>query len=212
MKPRESEPAVRRVLAAREVRANLEALRALGAEVRYLPVDVRDPIALAAAVASIRADWGHIDLVVHGAGVIEDKRIADKSPESFARVYGTKVPPARALLEAVGPEVKRVIFFASIAGATGNVGQVDYAAANDALDVLARTTNGPWSGRLLSVDWGPWSGAGMVSPALAALYAERGIILMDPDAAVAALMDELADGRATQVVLSSVPPSAFAQG
>ena len=35
--------------------------------------------------------YGKIDGVLHGAGVIEDKLIKDKTPESFDRVFGTKV-------------------------------------------------------------------------------------------------------------------------
>ena len=38
------------------------------------------------------------DGIVHGAGILDDHLLADKDPEAFARVFATKVDPARALL------------------------------------------------------------------------------------------------------------------
>ena len=49
-------------------------------------------------------------------------------------------------------------------------------------------------GRVLSINWGPWRDAGMVSPELAREYAKRGIDLIDPEAGVASFLDELLHG------------------
>jgi hypothetical protein len=85
--------------------------------------------------------------------------------------------------------------FGSVAGVFGNRGQADYAAANDALDSLARL----WAagrpgqaGRVLTVDWGPWAGGGMVTPELEREYARRGVALIDPADGAASLLAELA--------------------
>jgi hypothetical protein len=43
----------------------------------------------------------------------------------------------------------------------------------------------------------------MVTEELERAYARRGIALLDPDAAAAALLDELARGTAAQVVLAA---------
>ena len=85
----------------------------------------------------------------------------------------------------------------------GNRGQVDYAAANDALDKIAWWLGARVEGRVLSVNWGPWQGTGMVSAELAREHARRGMGLVPPDAGVAALLDELRIGSAKdrQVVL-----------
>jgi NAD(P)-dependent dehydrogenase (short-subunit alcohol dehydrogenase family) len=135
------ETEVRRILTSRKIGATLSAVRAAGSSVRYHTADVTEVGQVDAVVESIFATWGRLDGVVHGAGVLEDRRIADKAPASFARVFSTKVGGARALAAALGgrPPLRFLAMFASIAGVLGNPGQVDYSAANDALDTLACT-------------------------------------------------------------------------
>ncbi len=180
-----------RLLANREIRATLAALAELGSAVTYHPVDVRDSRALADLVADIDHRHGRLDLVVHGAGVLDDRFLRDKTSDGFDRVFATKVDAARVLLEVVAPTTP-IAFFGSVSGVFGNRGQVDYAAANDALDELATVANVSRLGRTVSLDWGPWAGTGMVSPELEREYARRGIGLIGVDDGVAALLDELA--------------------
>ncbi|WP_328610754.1 SDR family oxidoreductase [Amycolatopsis sp. NBC_00345] len=197
--PAEIERAVRRVLGEREVRGTLERLEALGSPVRYQSVDMLDAEAVHRAVKEIHAEHGRLDGIVYAAGVIDDKLIAQKSPESFARVYGTKVDGARTLLDATAElpgQPRFVVLFGSIAATLGNRGQSDYAAANDALEALGRA----WpAGRAVTVHWGPWAPTGtndgMVSPELMRDYARRGIQLIDPEEGTLGLLRELAWGR-----------------
>lgn len=189
----------------------MAALAEAGADATYHQADVRDDAALAAVVAAVRERHGRLDGVVHGAGVLEDKFLRDKSVESFERVFGTKVDGARTLARVLaadgGADPGFVVLFGSIAGVFGNRGQVDYAAANDALDTLARGAGDRFGGRVVSVDWGPWAGTGMVSAELEREYARRGIGLIDPDDGVAALLRELRSGAAdAQVVLMRARP------
>ena len=208
-KPAEIEAECARVLAAREVRATLAALAAAGATPTYHQVDVRDADAVAALVARIYAERGRLDGVVHGAGVIEDKLARDKTPESFARVFDTKVNGAIGIARSVRDDVGFIVFFSSIAATFGNRGQSDYAAANDYLDRLAATLKRRLAGRVLSINWGPWGGAGMVSPELEREYAKRGVGLIDPDAGAASFVDELLHGPAdeAQVILMRGDPA-----
>ncbi|NLU73886.1 SDR family NAD(P)-dependent oxidoreductase [Streptomyces sp. HNM0575] len=204
--PAEIERAVSAVLAEREVRETLADLRESGSQARYHSVDALDEEAVRAVVKEVHAEHGRLDGVVYAAGVIEDKLIAEKSPESFRRVFATKADGARVLLDALGalPESPRfAVLFGSIAGALGNRGQADYAAANDALEELARR----WSTedrRGLTVHWGPWApadgpatGGGMVTPELMRSYAARGIKLIDPEEGPLSLLRELAWGAPT---------------
>ncbi|MEV6420930.1 SDR family oxidoreductase [Streptomyces sp. NPDC051662] len=198
--PAEVERRVSATLAAREVRDTIAGLRELGSQVRYHCVDVLDTEAVRATVKDIHAEHGRLDGVVHAAGVIEDKLIAEKPVESFRRVFSTKVGGARTVLDAVdslptGPRF--AVLFGSIAAALGNRGQSDYAAANDALEELGRR----WSTadrRGLTVHWGPWAAAetngGMVTPELMRSYASRGIKLIDPEEGPLSLLRELAWG------------------
>ena len=159
---------------------------------RYHAADVRDDAAVGAVLDDIYARYGRLDGVIHGAGLVEDRLLAAKTPESFARVYGTKVDGARALADRLRREVRFVVLFGSVSGVFGNRGQADYAAANDALDTLAHLWSARLPGRVVCVDWGPWAGGGMVGPELEREYARRGVRLIDPAAGVAALLAELA--------------------
>ncbi|MEY9962731.1 acyl transferase domain-containing protein/NAD(P)H-dependent flavin oxidoreductase YrpB (nitropropane dioxygenase family) [Streptacidiphilus sp. MAP12-16] len=189
------------LLAAREVRATLDELTALGSQARYQAVDATDPAALRQAVKEVHAEYGRLDGVVYAAGVIEDKVLAEKDPESFRRVFATKADGASALLDALselpgGPRF--TVLFGSIAAALGNRGQADYAAANDALEALGARWADRTGHRALTVHWGPWAPSGghggMVSEELARDYARRGVRLIDPDAGTLALLRELAWG------------------
>ncbi|MEV4052974.1 SDR family NAD(P)-dependent oxidoreductase [Amycolatopsis sp. NPDC049688] len=197
--PAEIERTVRRIQGEREVRRTLRKLGELGSPARYQSVDMLDAEAVHRAVKEIHAEHGRLDGIVYAAGVIEDKLVAEKTPESFERVYGTKVDGARTLLEATADlpdEPKFVVLFGSIAATLGNRGQSDYAAANDALEALGRR----WpAGRAVTVHWGPWAPAGdhdgMVTPELMRDYARRGIALIDPEEGTLGLLRELAWGR-----------------
>ncbi|HEY0535265.1 MAG TPA: SDR family NAD(P)-dependent oxidoreductase, partial [Actinoplanes sp.] len=196
--PAEIERTAAAILAAREVEATIAELTDLGAAVRYHAADVRDAAGIGDLLAKIRDEHGRIDGVVYAAGVIEDKLIADKTPESFGRVYATKVDGARNVLDAIGDRVGFVVFFGSIAAAYGNRGQSDYAAANDALDSLGARWAARTGRRLLTVHWGPWAPGeghgGMVTAELTQEYARRGVGLIDPEEGALSLLRELAWG------------------
>jgi NAD(P)-dependent dehydrogenase (short-subunit alcohol dehydrogenase family) len=165
--------------------------------VTYHVADVRDEVAVAGVIDEIMDRHGRLDLVVHGAGALEDQLIADKTLSSFERVWSTKVDGALALAASLPASTRYFVLFGSIAGAFGNRGQVDYAAANDALDTLAHTLNRrDVETRTVAIDWGPWSaaGGGMVSPELEAEYARRAITTIDPVEGVEALVRELTWG------------------
>lgn len=190
-----------RVLARREIAATVEELKGVAARVRYRQVDVREPEAVCRAVKEIHAEYGRLDGVVHGAGVIDDGLIAQKSAESFQRVFATKADGAAALLGALEglPSVPAfVVLFGSVAAALGNRGQADYAAANDALEELGARWAARTGGRALTVHWGPWAPTGphpgMVTPELGRAYARRGVGLIDPHEGARALLRELAWG------------------
>ncbi|QFZ18404.1 type I polyketide synthase [Saccharothrix syringae] len=205
--PRELARRARRILAAREVRATLDALERAGSPVRYLAVDVRDEDALADALAGVRRDWGPITGLVHGAGVVADKRIADKTDEQYDRVLDTKVGGLRALLAATRTDpLDLVVLFSSVVAATGNPGQADYAAANEVLNHVASAERAARPDALVrAIAWGPWDG-GMVTPALARHFDAAGVPLLSADAGAEAFTRELAaGGEDTRVVVVASP-------
>ncbi|TDC22841.1 SDR family oxidoreductase [Streptomyces sp. 8K308] len=195
----------RQILAAREVRATVAALEDAGSSVRYLPVDVRDSGALSAALAGVRADWGPVTGIVHGAGVLADKLIADKTDEQFEAVLATKVDGLRALLAATRTDpLDAIILFSSVAAVFGNAGQSDYAVANEVLNQVAAAEAARRPGCLVrALAWGPWDG-GMVTPALAEHFGRSGVPLIPAGQGAAACTAELGDPCAdTRVVIAA---------
>ena len=184
------------IVRAREVKANLTRIRNAGGRVHYAECDVRDGDALEALVASVYAEHGRLDGVVHGAGVIEDRLVADKTLDSFENVLATKAGSARRLVAALRPETLRfLVFFGSVSGRFGNRGQADYAAASEVLAKLAQDLDRAWDARVVTIAWGPWLTGGMMSPQVQRQFAERGVELIGVEAGVRHFMTELAAGR-----------------
>lgn len=200
--PKALAAAVREILAQREIRGTLAALREAGSEAEYFPCDVAATEAVHRTLADVRRRFGPINALVHGAGVLADKLIADKTPEEFARVFATKVRSLEALLSATADDPLSVLaLFSSVAGRFGNRGQADYAMANEVLNKVAQAEFRRREGRCLvrAINWGPWDG-GMVTPALREHFRAQGIGLIPPEAGAAAFVAELDGPAAAEVV------------
>jgi len=61
-------------------------LAAAGARVVYRAIDVRDGRALAGLLTDLRREFGPVRGLIHGAGVLADARIEDKTTSSRARL------------------------------------------------------------------------------------------------------------------------------
>ncbi len=184
----------RGVLANREIRANLAAIQAAGSEARYLQADVQSAASVNAALVEARRTLGPITALVHGAGALADKRIADKSDEQFDLVFDTKVGGLATLLEALRQDPLRLIVgFASVAGRFGNAGQADYAMANETLSKAvaaeARRRGEPCVAKALA--WGPWDG-GMVDASLKAHFEAKGVATLALEEGARRFVEEIA--------------------
>jgi acyl transferase domain-containing protein/NAD(P)H-dependent flavin oxidoreductase YrpB (nitropropane dioxygenase family) len=208
--PAAIEAETRRLLAARELGENLASIRGLGVRVDYRSGDLRDPEVVQSLLSDVYTTYGRLDGIVHGAGTLEDARLVDKTSASFRRVFETKVTGVLAVSGLVRPDVKFIVLFASVSGVWGNRGQVDYAAANDALAEIARRFDRHIPGRVVAIDWGPWAGGGMVSPELEREFNRRGIGLLDPADAVGRLLAELRSGDPEpEVIYMRAEPERF---
>jgi acyl transferase domain-containing protein/acyl carrier protein len=190
--PRAVSEEVRAVLAAREVARTLQRIREAGATALYCAVDVRDAAAVAEALEDVRRRHGPVRGLIHGAGVLADARIEDKTAEQFDAVYGTKVGGLRNLLAAVADDdLRALVLFSSSTARFGRAGQADYAIANEVLNKLAwqEAARRP-ACRVVSLNWGPWDG-GMVTPSLKGLFAREGIGVIPLQAGAELLCDEL---------------------
>jgi len=189
------------VLANREIHATMSAIEQAGGEARYVTVDITDSDAVAAAMAEVRADMGPITAVIHGAGVLADKLIADKTDRQFDTVFGTKVLGLDALLAATADDpLVLLCLFSSVAASAGNAGQSDYAMANEVLNTVAvaeAARRGPGC-VVKSIGWGPWDG-GMVAPALKAHFQSMGVGVIPLAEGARLFVDEIAGAQSDQV-------------
>ena len=165
---------------------------------------------MGAALDEVRQQWGPISGIVHGAGVLRDKTIAEITPDRVADVFAPKVTGLSVLLDATKDDpVGLIALFTSIAAREGNAGQVAYAAANEVLNKVAaaeaaRRGDGC---RVRSYNWGPWAG-GMVDAGLAAHFERQGISLLSIDAGTQFFVDELsAGGSGVERVVLAAPPN-----
>ena len=165
------------LLAQREVRATLAAAEQQGTAARYFPADINNGTALRGVLDEVRQTFGPIVGVVHGAGVLADKRLEDLGDEQFVKVFSTKVVGAEALLDATSSDDLRFIsLFSSIAARAGNPGQAAYAAANAVLESIAARESARRGADCVvrAFGWGPWDG-GMVDATLKSRFAEAGV-------------------------------------
>jgi len=214
MAPKAAGEQCRAILAAREIRAQLNRFEAAGSRAVYYSADIRDRKALEQVLSKIDKELGTVRGLVHGAGVLADKLIQDKTPEQFASVFDTKVSGLRNLLEALdASKLKVLALYSSSTARFGRAGQCDYAMANEALNKTARLLARRLGGcRVVSFNWGPWDG-GMVNDGLKALFAKEGVGVIDLKAGGRFLVDELASGSAAvEVVVIARPVRAPAGG
>ncbi|WP_406084714.1 SDR family NAD(P)-dependent oxidoreductase [Micromonospora zamorensis] len=180
-------------------------LTALGARVTIAACDVADADALADLLATV----GDLSAVFHTAGALRFAGVLDDDPAGLASVAVAKVAGAANLdrLLADTP-LDAFVLFSSIAALWGSGDQSGYAAANAYLDALAddRRSRGLTA---TSIAWGPWGDGGMVDAGTETLLFRRGLPVLDPETAVAALRQAL-DGDETYVAVADVDWSRFA--
>ncbi|AEI40435.1 SDR family NAD(P)-dependent oxidoreductase [Paenibacillus mucilaginosus] len=148
-------------------RAELEQLQTLGAQVDYRQVDVTDAEQVSRLIGGIMTDYGKLDGIFHGAGVIRDNLLQKKTVPEMLEVIAPKAQ-GLVLLDEASQSIPLdfMIAFSSVAGAMGNPAQTDYSAANAFLDAYAvyrnsLTASGRRHGRMLSVNWPLWKDGGM---------------------------------------------------
>ena len=210
MQPRAAGEECRRILAAREIRAQLNRFEAAGSRAVYYSADIRDQQAVRSVVEKIAKELGPVRGFVHGAGVLADKLILDKTAEQFDSVFDTKVSGLRNILAALDLSKLRLLaLYSSSTARFGRAGQCDYAMANEVLNKTARLAARRLPDcRVASFNWGPWDG-GMVNDGLKALFAKEGVGVIGLEAGGKFLVNELASNSgAVEVVVVARPVKA----
>ncbi|NEO89208.1 MAG: SDR family NAD(P)-dependent oxidoreductase [Moorea sp. SIO3G5] len=174
--PIEVQRVFKTIVSSREIHKTLLAIEQAGGQADYIDVDVTDALALQQKLATVVERMGSITGIIHGAGVLADKLIEKKSEQDFETVYATKVKGLENLLSCVSPgQLDYLVLFSSVAGFYGNIGQSDYAIANEILNKSAHLVKQHHpSCHVVAINWGPWD-SGMVTSQLKKEFAKRNI-------------------------------------
>ena len=125
-----------------------EPLNALAADLasraHVLPCNLADPAAVEALPKAAIAALGSLDILVNNAGITRDQLFMRMSDEDWASVIDVNLTATMRLCRAVmRPMMKarwgRIVNISSIVGATGNPGQVNYAASKAGMIGLTKS-------------------------------------------------------------------------
>jgi len=196
-------------VAKKEIEETIAIIKANGGDAVYVAGDVTN-LTIKPELLQIEKQWGKITGIIHGAGRLADKLIQDKTEQIFDNVTSVKLDGLLSLLKMVNVnELKHLIMFSSVAGFYGNVGQSDYAMANEILSTSAHlfSTNHP-NTKVTAINWGAWEG-GMVSPELQKMFEEAGVSLVNHPGGAARFVQELngAYHKQAQVIIGGTLPA-----
>ncbi|MBP2630953.1 MAG: pksL 6, partial [Firmicutes bacterium] len=154
-------------------------------------------------------DFGNLNGIIHGAGVIRDNFFIKKTKEELQAVLAPKVNGVVNLDEASRElSLDFFIIFSSIAGSIGNIGQADYAAANAFMDIYAKYRNTlvaskQCHGQTLSINWPLWQEGGMHVDAETEkmMRQSTGMIAMQTSTGIRTLYQSIAIGKDQVMVM-----------
>ncbi len=131
-----------------------------------------------------------ITAIIHAGGVLSDATVGNQTPSGMRAVFAPKVTAAQKWQHAVQQQPTQAqILFSSVAALLGAPGQLNYAAANAAMDSLAAVWGAQGQVGVSSIQWGGWAGGGMAGgdASTAARLARMGMPLITPSQGLAAL-------------------------
>ena len=180
--------------------ALIDGLRARGAQIDVVAADVATPAGVQACLDAAGKPPGGI---FHAAGVDLRRPMVESRPDEIHDVMSAKVAGAWLLHEKCDREhLKIFVCFSSIAAVWGSAGRGIYAGANAFLDALVQWRRAE---RLpaLSINFGPWKGAGMADQAALDELARIGNYGLDPKQ-TCRLIGELIDEDAVSATIANV--------
>ena len=151
----------------------------------------------------IKAKNGRVDGLIHFAGLERSKLIYDKDPVEYYRIFDVKATSFGTFL--ANNIVRDDGFFAfasSIAGKYGNLGQSDYASANDYLakSSISLTNQGY---RSVSIAMSAYKNVGMgVRAGVETFLRSNGVDFVDPEDGMQIFLDEIVYGQVPEIILT----------
>lgn len=113
-------------------------LHAAGVAGQGLVLNVNDPAQIEHVLATIRAQFGDVEILVNNAGITKDNLLARMSDKEWDEVLATNLKSvfrlSRAVLRGmIKARSGRIINISSVVGSMGNPGQTNYAASKAAM-------------------------------------------------------------------------------
>ena len=182
---------------ARAAQTAIDAVRTAGGTAHYYSVNLTDADAVARVLRQVRERSGHIDVLLHAAGIERSHFLPDKDPREFDLVFDVKSDGWFNLLHAIGDmPLGATVAFSSIAGRFGNAGQADYSAANDLLcKITSSFRNARPATRGIVIDWTAWGGIGMATRgSIPKMMELAGIDMLPAEAGIPLIRRELTTG------------------
>ena len=182
---------------------NLQKLRNLGSEVEYYHCDVMNSSMMKEVCTKIKAKNGRVDGLIHFAGLERSKLIYDKDPAEYYRIFDVKATSfATFLANNIVRDDGFFAFASSIAGKYGNLGQSDYASANDYLAKSALSLSNQGY-RAISIAMSAYKNVGMgVRAGVETFLRSNGVDFVDPEDGMQIFLDEIVYGRVPEIVLT----------
>lgn len=156
---------------------SLQELKGKESQVLYMQADVADPEQVISLIDRIRKECVPLKGVIHAAGVTDDALFANQTWPRFTGVTAPKIGAWNLHEHTINLSLDFFVLFSSVTSLLGVAGTASYAAGNAFLDTLAhyrRLHDLP----ALSLNWGPWSDAGLltrVDSESAKLWKEQGM-------------------------------------
>jgi NAD(P)-dependent dehydrogenase (short-subunit alcohol dehydrogenase family) len=174
----------------------LDKVTSLGGSAHYIFCDVTRPESVKSLVDQILEKEGHVDVLLHAAGLERSRKLENKPVEEFKLILSVKADGFFNLYKAFQEKnclPPSLLAFTSIAGRFGNSGQTDYSAANDFLCKVFSALAAQHPGiRAQVLDWGAWADVGMASRGyIPALMERAGIDMLKPEVAAPFVRMEL---------------------
>jgi 3-oxoacyl-[acyl-carrier protein] reductase len=165
------------------------AIASEGGEARAVKANVSSPEEVDGMINALVKDWGRVDILVNNAGITRDNLLMRMSNEEWDAVIDTNLRSVYYCTRAVvRPMMRnrwgRIISISSIVGATGNVGQANYAAAKAGIIAFTKSVAQEFASR------------GITANAIAPGYVLTDITAVLPDELKEQMLKTIPSGRA----------------
>ncbi|WP_413206108.1 SDR family NAD(P)-dependent oxidoreductase [Rhodospirillum sp. A1_3_36] len=183
-----------------------ERINGLGVPVEVVRMDVSDRTTLSVLLARFGKDLPALAGIFHTAGITADVMLRDAKADTMAEVCRAKPIAATTLLELTeGMALDFVALYSSASAVFGQTGSGLYTGANAAMDAVAALAC-KQGRRVVSLQWGPWSGTKMsesVDPAQKRRWKAIGLTPLAPETALHALEQGLTQSEPNLTVIDA---------